>query len=177
MGQILKLLIGMLLLMAEPLSAQSEWDVTTEKYAGNEYVIEKSQYIHAITNKKYDLLEEATRDIEFDGETEKEFNARRQPLCQKIYDVANGVFNFSNIPVSRDEQNDLILVCYFNSATKNYAGCYFIFDAAVKDYFTLKKLNLLENNLLKANLNAGKANLLKPNKKYFVVKIGIRIGK
>ena len=65
----------MLLLVAEPLSAQSEWNVTTEKYAGNEYIIKKSQYIHAITNKKYDLLEEATRDIEFDGETEKEFDA------------------------------------------------------------------------------------------------------
>ena len=41
MGQILKLLIGMLLLMAEPLSAQSEWNITTEKYAGNEYIIKK----------------------------------------------------------------------------------------------------------------------------------------
>ena len=176
MEQILKLLIGMLLLVVEPLSAQSEWNITTEKYSGNEYIIKKSQYIHAITNKKYDFKKDVTCDIEFDGETEKEFDARRQPLCQKIYDVANGVFNFSNIPVSRDELNDLTLVCYFNSATKNYIGCKFIFNAEVKDYFTLKKLNLLENNLLKANINAGRTNLLDPNDKYFTISVGMRIG-
>ena len=174
--KVFKLLIGILLLVAESLSAQSEWNVKTEKYAGQEYIIEYTKYTYAVTNKKYDLKKDVTCDIEFDGETEKEFDARRQPLCQKIYDVANGVFNFSNIPVSRDEQNDLILVCYFNSATKNYVGCYFVFDAAVKDYFTLKKLNLLENNLLKANINAGRTNLLDPNDKYFTISVGMRIG-
>ena len=175
--KILKLLIGILLLMAESLSAQSEWNITTEKYAGNEYIIKKSEIIYTVTNKKYDWLKEATRDIKFEGETDKEFDARRKSVCEKIYNVANNIFNFSNIPISRNKLNELTLVCYFNSNTKNYAGCYFFYDTEVKNYFTLDKLNQLENNLLKANINAGRANLLKPNKKYFAITVSMRIGK
>ena len=167
----------MLLLAAEPLSAQSEWDISTEKYGGNEYIIKKTEIIYTVTNKKYDWLKEATREIKFEGETEKEFDTRRNPVCEKIYNVANNIFNFSDIPVSRDELYELTLVCYFNSVTKNYAGCYFFYDTEVKNYFTLAKLNQLENNLLKANINAGKTNLLNPNGKYFTISVSIRVGK
>ena len=175
--KVFKLLIGILLLVAESLSAQSEWNVKTEKYAGQEYIIEYTKYTYAVTNKKYDLKKEATCDIKFEGETDKEFDARRKSVCEKIYNVANNIFNFNNIPVSRNKLNELTLVCYFNSATKNYVGCYFICNTGIKNYFTLDKLNQLENNLLKANINAGRTNLLDPNDKYFTISVGMRIGK
>lgn len=53
----------------------------------------------------------------------------------------------------------------------------FIFSAEVKDYFTLDKLNQLENNLLKANINAGKSNLLDTDRKYLAIEVGIPIGR
>ena len=156
--------------------SQSDWNTVVETYNGCEYIVKNTELTYAITNKKYDLAKEATCDIEFDGETEAEFEARRVSVCECIYEEADAIFDFGNIPVSIDDLNKLTMVCYFDSTTKDYVGAYFIFDAEVKDYFTLEKINQLEEKLLEANINAGTTNLLNPNEKYFIISVTMSIG-
>ena len=110
-------------------------------------------------------------------EREDAFEKRREGLLESIYKIANGVFEFSNIPLSRKSLYKLSLVCYFDSKTKDYVGVYFLFNTEVKSYITLQKLNLLENKLLQANINTGRTKLLEPNAKYFTKEIDIRIGR
>ncbi len=160
------------------LFAQTVWQTSTQNYNGNEYTIEDSKYIRSVTNKKYaSFNDNATSKIEFEGEREETFLKRREGLMESIYKVANGVFDFGNIPVSRKPPYHITLVCYFNSNTKDYAGAIFVFNTEVKSYITLQKLNLLESKLLQAGLNAGRTNLLNPNATYFIEEASIRIGR
>ena len=175
----LKLIFMAILLTGiSDLSAQAVWQTSTQNYNGNEYIIEDSKYIRSVTNKKYaSFNDNATSDIEFEGEREETFLKRSEGLMESIYKVANEVFDFGNIPVSRKSLYRLSLVCYFDSKTKNYVGAYFVFDTQVKNYITLQKLNLLESKLLQANLNAGTTNMKDPNEKYFIKEIDIPIGR
>ncbi len=163
------------LLVIMPLSAQSlsDWDISVEKYQGDEYIIKSSESVYSIINKKYDLVEEATLDIEFDGESEKEFKQRRAGLRARILEIADSVFEFRNIPVK--ERSALIMQVYFDSRTKDYAGIQFVVDIELKDYITLPKVQLLEKKMLEAGLNAGKSNLLNP-RKYFIIDSSIMMG-
>ena len=170
------IIVIVLLLGFDELSAQVNWQISTETCNANEYIVKSNKYFYSITNKKY-AFKGVTVDIEFDGEREDAFEKRREGLLESIYKIANGVFDFSNIPLSRKSLYKLSLICYFDSKTKDYVGVYFLFDTEVKNYITLQKLNLLENKLLQANINAGRTNLLEPNAKYFTKEIDIPIGK
>ena len=163
------------LLVIMPLSAQSlsDWDISVEKYQGDEYIIKSSESVYSIINKKYDLVKEATLDIEFDGESEKEFKQRRSGLRARILEIADSVFEFRNIPVK--ERSALIMQVYFDSRTKDYAGIQFVVDIELKDYITLPKVQLLEKKMLQAGLNAGKTNLF-DSEKYFIIDSGIMMG-
>ncbi len=171
-----KLFLGIVLsILFETATAQTEWNTIIKIYNGNEYIIKNSEYIYAIKNIKYDFSD-VTCDVEFEGESDKEFNIRRESVCKEIYEILNNIFNFNNIPFNLDESYQLLIVCYFDSTTKNYIGAKFIFDTEVKDYFTLEKINHAEVQLSKANINAGRTNLLNPNKKYFTIDITMPIG-
>ena len=163
------------LLVIMPLSAQSlsDWDISVEKYQGDEYIIKSSESVYSIINKKYDLVKEATLDIEFDGESEKEFKQRRSGLRARILEIADSVFEFRNTPL--EEPAGLIMQVYFDSRTKDYVGIEFVVDIELKDYITLPKVQLLEKKMLEAGLNAGKSNLLNP-RKYFIIDSSIMMG-
>ena len=162
------------LLVIMPLSAQSlsDWDISVEKYQGDEYIIKSSEFVYSIINKKYDLVKETTLDIEFDGESEKEFKQRRAGLRARILEIADSVFEFRNAPV---EGSLLDMELFFDSRTKDYVGIRFIVGIKLKDYITVPKVQLLEKKMLQAGLNAGKTNLLDSNK-YFVIDCGIVTG-
>lgn len=149
------------------------WDTRIEQYNGDEYIIKSGDYVYSIINKKYDLVKEATLDIEFDGESEKEFKQRRAGLRARILEIADSVFEFRNIPVK--ERSALIMQVYFDSRTKDYAGIQFVVDIELKDYITLPKVQLLEKKMLQAGLNAGKTNLF-DSEKYFIIDSGKMIG-
>ena len=119
------------------------------------------------------MVKEATLDIEFDGESEKEFKQRRAGLRARILEIADSVFEFRNIPVK--ERSALIMQVYFDSRTKDYAGIQFVVDIELKDYITLPKVQLLEKKMLQAGLNAGKTNLF-DSEKYFIIDSGIMMG-
>ncbi|WP_373758805.1 hypothetical protein [Bacteroides heparinolyticus] len=149
------------------------WDTRIEQYNGDEYIIKSGDYVYSIINKKYDLVKEATLDIEFDGESEKEFKQRRAGLRARILEIADSVFEFRNTPL--EEPAGLIMQVYFDSRTKDYVGIEFVVDIELKDYITLPKVQLLEKKMLEARLNAGKSNLLNP-RKYFIIDSGKMIG-
>jgi len=148
------------------------WDTRIEQYNGDEYIIKSTDNIYSITNKKYDLVKETTLDIEFDGESEKEFKQRRAGLRARILEIADSVFEFRNAPV---EGSLLDMELFFDSRTKDYVGIRFIVGIKLKDYITVPKVQLLEKKMLQAGLNAGKTNLLDSNK-YFVIDCGIVTG-
>lgn len=149
------------------------WDTRIEQYNGDEYIIKSGDYVYSIINKKYDLVKEATLDIEFDGESEKEFKQRRAGLRARILEIADSVFEFRNTPL--EEPAGLIMQVYFDSRTKDYAGIQFVVDIELKDYITLPKVQLLEKKMLQAGLNAGKTNLF-DSEKYFIIDSGKMIG-
>ncbi len=150
-----------------------KWEPRFERYNGDEYIIMSGNNVYSITNKKYDLVKEATLDIEFDGESEKEFKQRRAGLRARILEIADSVFEFRNTPL--EEPAGLIMQVYFDSRTKDYVGIEFVVDIELKDYITLPKVQLLEKKMLEARLNAGKSNLLNP-RKYFIIDSGKMIG-
>ena len=167
--------IMILVLMSDELAAQTDWQVETKSCNGNEYIVEHTEFIYAITNKKYDFAKSATRDIEFDGERIEDFENRRYPLREQIYNVANGIFNFAKIPVPDDDVYVFAMQCFFDSQSKDYVGAYFVFDVEIKDYITLEKLNLLESKLHQAKINTGRTNLL-DNEKYFTIAVEVSVG-
>jgi hypothetical protein len=164
-----------LLFCVDSIFAQSD-QISTEKYNSDEYTVKHNKYLYEITNKKY-AFKGVTVDIEFEGERLEDLEKRREGFMESIYKVANGVFDFSNIPVFRKSLFHLTMVCYFDSSTKDYVGVQFVFNIEVKSYITLQKLNLLESKLQQAKLNAGRTNLMEPNKKYFAIEIRIPMGK
>ncbi|MDR1743320.1 MAG: hypothetical protein LBR48_05800, partial [Dysgonamonadaceae bacterium] len=84
--------------------------------------------------------------------------------------------DFDNIFVLR-RNNRLSMDCYFDSKTKNYVGAKFVFTEGLVSYFTIAKINALENKLMQAGINAGTSYLLDSSKKYFCIRVTCSIGK
>lgn len=171
------ILLAILLSGLDTVVAQSEWKTTTEKFNGNEYVIQYTELTYSVTNKEYtSFVKDATSDIELEGETIDELSKRRNQIRGEIYRVLDRIMDFNQLRQSKKEWGHLTLVCFFDSHTKDYKGASFIFDTEWKDVFTLQKVNTMESSLSQAHLNAGRTNLLE-DKDYFTITIMIPIGK
>ena len=156
---------------------EDEWKVSVDTCAGNEYIVETSEEVYSVLNKKFlQILKNSTCDIELEGESYKEFEQRRDTVRMQIYRIANELFDFNNIPVSRKEGLSLDMVCFFESSTKSMVGVKFVYDAELKEWFVLEKLQVLEQRLMAANINAGTANLLDNGSPYFEIYLGILTG-
>jgi hypothetical protein len=155
------------------LCAQKEWNTRIEWYGGDEYIIESTDGIYAVTNKKYDLTNVSTRDIEYDGESMYEWSERKQELVSAIGTVTRDVLEFDKVPPFQDDYNyHITVVCFFDSYSKDYVGAYFIFDTELwGDVITLQKLHQLEFRLLQAKINAGETNLLDPHRPFFTFSV------
>lgn len=164
--------------MPVSISAQLvDWEIKTEIYNGIEYIVKKSEYTYSITNKQNSRFKSLTCEIEFEGETLEQMEDRRYATRLEVYSVASQIFDFENISIGDLDFSTFHITCYFDSTTKNYVGAKFYFDIEVKDYFTLEKLNLLEQKLLQAGINTGATNLLNPEEDYYTLLVGIRLGK
>ena len=155
-----------------------DWQIKTEIYNGNEYIVKQSDYLYSIVNRKYSEFKNITNEIEFEneGETIEQKEERRYTTKIQIKNLASQIFDFDYIPIGNQEYSIFYISCYFDAKTKKYVGVRFLFDTEVKDNFTLEKLNLLEQKLSQANLSTGKTNLLEPEKDYFMVRVGIYLG-
>ncbi len=168
------IIIAILLVGINGLSAQTKWETKAEVYNGNEYLIRYTPRTYSIKNKKYDFSD-SFRDTAFDGESSLDMDKRRQVLIEKMYEVANSVFEFNKIVISG--RFEVIMECLFDINTKKYAGVRFIFDAEIKDYITVPKINLVETKLLQAGLNAGSTNIIEQGVEYVVIGASISVGK
>ena len=165
--------------LAVPASAQLNFIETREFYNGTEYIIERGEDImYCITNVAYSTLKkQATRELELEGESYEDWQDRRDSIRIEIYNIANKIFDFKNIPIGDLDLSVLSLECFFDCTTKEYVGVYFMFDFEVKDYITLEKINALEKELSQANLIiTDSVNLLDRNHKYFSVPMGFFLG-